>query len=515
MEHKNKIQKRFVLNIKHDQISLINTLELITSDINKVLKTMFYYHGIEEPSLGITIETFLEDSKKFTMQFITNWHYQIVYTIVIVDNEETLQNIKRIIEQKLPIYGTEELLEATLKEMNNKKNIISLALSSDYSNVNQQTVSIIQQALQNDDISLKICGLDATGILVWEEFYETVEFLYKNDSNQKIKEKAQEILTSYKGTDWVMVDLPSINQINSYNEQKLKNILENLKKEKKYKQAIHLIELYQASNAKEYWLTELGMLYIQTGEIKKAQDLFNKVLEFNPNYAEAYFARGNSFLYANPEQAIKDFTEALHIKPDYWNALLNQGIAYFNNLDYEEALDCFDKLIHQHPHDNAYYCRGNVFSVLSDYEKAKNDYSIALQLVEKEPSGDVPISYIYNNIGLLFFNQKKYEESLTYFDLAIRSDNYAMAYSNKANALSALERNEEAEENYEASVNISDGKSAKIMFEYGKFLLRVKNYDMAFVYFENVLELQPFNEEAQMLRDFADEKINEEFLDFE
>jgi len=58
--------------------------------------------------------------------------------------------------------------------------------------------------------------------------------------------------------------------------------------------------------------------YFKNKKYDEAIVEFSKVIQINPNRAEAYYCRG--FAYAqkrNPGQAIADYTKAIEINPDY------------------------------------------------------------------------------------------------------------------------------------------------------------------------------------------------------
>ena len=63
-----------------------------------------------------------------------------------------------------------------------------------------------------------------------------------------------------------------------------------------------------------------------------------------------------------------------------------------------------------------------------EYDFALSDYSQALELDSNDPSIKVRISFAYNELGLLSYDDKRYTESFDYFDLAIKSNPKVAAY---------------------------------------------------------------------------------------
>ena len=74
-------------------------------------------------------------------------------------------------------------------------------------------------------------------------------------------------------------------------------------------------------------------------QFKEAIDDFNKTLELNPNYTDGYNNRGLTYLLLNnTTAALKDFNQALIIKPDSILFLTNRIKAHIQNTSYDLAL---------------------------------------------------------------------------------------------------------------------------------------------------------------------------------
>ena len=63
----------------------------------------------------------------------------------------------------------------------------------------------------------------------------------------------------------------------------------------------------------------------------KAIEYLNNAIKLQPDYAQAYYNRGNAYyglgLY---QRAIKDYNETIRLKPKDVDAYYNRGNAYFN-----------------------------------------------------------------------------------------------------------------------------------------------------------------------------------------
>ena len=64
-------------------------------------------------------------------------------------------------------------------------------------------------------------------------------------------------------------------------------------------------------------LLELGKQKADAQDFLGAIADFNRAIEINPDYAEAYEYRGHAyFILENPEKAISDLTQAIEINPN-------------------------------------------------------------------------------------------------------------------------------------------------------------------------------------------------------
>ena len=61
---------------------------------------------------------------------------------------------------------------------------------------------------------------------------------------------------------------------------------------------------------------------------RKAIDAYSKCIEFDPKCDLCYYNRGNEYLFLKYYRfAIEDFTKAIEINPNNWDAYSNRGVA--------------------------------------------------------------------------------------------------------------------------------------------------------------------------------------------
>ncbi len=118
------------------------------------------------------------------------------------------------------------------------------------------------------------------------------------------------------------------------------------------------------------------------GNSTDAVKTFSMAIELNPQYAMAYYNRGVVYHnIGNDQQAIKDFNKAIELLPLVAEAYNNRGIAYGKLGNYQQAIKDFNKAIELNPQfAEAYQYRGLVYSNLGNNQQAVKDCNKAIEL---------------------------------------------------------------------------------------------------------------------------------------
>ncbi len=95
----------------------------------------------------------------------------------------------------------------------------------------------------------------------------------------------------------------------------------------------------QEKESKESWFyNKIGTACLRKGEFDRAILFFDKSLEVNPGYAEAYEMRGTTYSFKEEyDQAIADFNRAIEINPRLGEVYLGRAKAYFSKGEYEKS----------------------------------------------------------------------------------------------------------------------------------------------------------------------------------
>ncbi len=66
--------------------------------------------------------------------------------------------------------------------------------------------------------------------------------------------------------------------------------------------------------------------HLERGDYEQAIEDYNKAIELDPDFAEAYYLRGVAYyVFDDPEQAIEDFTKAIELDPNFASGLPFSG----------------------------------------------------------------------------------------------------------------------------------------------------------------------------------------------
>jgi len=194
----------------------------------------------------------------------------------------------------------------------------------------------------------------------------------------------------------------------------------------------------------------LGVIAGQSRRPEIAIELFSKVIEINPNNAEAHNNHVNALQELERiSEALDCYARAIQIKPDFALAHYNQGNALKKINMLNEALECCDKaIVIQRDYIEAFIHRGNLLIELKRFEEALKNYEQAISI---NPN----ISEAHSNRGNALQELNRFNEAIVSYDKAIQLKNeYATAYAKRGNSLLQLKRLDESAISYQQAINI-------------------------------------------------------------
>jgi tetratricopeptide (TPR) repeat protein len=204
--------------------------------------------------------------------------------------------------------------------------------------------------------------------------------------------------------------------------------------------SIVLIKLNKFENAEK--IINEGLLHHPKNKelLMGLVEIYEKLINHKPDYAEAHANLGNTFKELNMhEEALIAFNTAIILNPNLAEVFLNRGNVMLDLKKYQEALEDYEKAISIKPDfASAYSNRGITLRVLKRLDDALISYERAIKF---KPD----YAEAYFNRGIALNELNFLDEALASYDQAIKINPcYVEAYSNRGNVLQDLNCLDEA-----------------------------------------------------------------------
>ncbi|MGK7932889.1 MAG: tetratricopeptide repeat protein [Microcystaceae cyanobacterium] len=230
------------------------------------------------------------------------------------------------------------------------------------------------------------------------------------------------------------------------------------------------------------------------GNYTKAELIFRRVIEIEPNAADAYNNLGIALYYQGKlEEATISFRIAIQLNPNSATAYYNLGNTLRKQGKLEEATISFRIAIQLNPYYTyAYQNLGDALSAQGKYEEAITNYQMVLSLPNQQGTNQqgIPVSthvLAYQNLGNALYYQGKLEEAIESYRKAIQLNPYdASTYINLGLKVYFPEgRLEEAIKNVRIAIQLNPDNSfaytalGVVLDEQGKYEEAIESYRQA------------------------------------
>lgn len=184
---------------------------------------------------------------------------------------------------------------------------------------------------------------------------------------------------------------------------------------------------------------ERGKTALKQGKVYEALEIFSHLIAIAPK-AHLYYHRGTAYASKNQHAAaIRDFNEAISLKPDDPSYHLQRGMSLLESQQPQKAVDDFTRVLELDP-TNVYALanRARARFALNRTDMALDDVTEAIQHLQTNAS-------LYKLRGDIFCSTGSYDRAIADYDRAIElNPNYAVAYNNRGTALANMGKNKEA-----------------------------------------------------------------------
>ena len=253
-----------------------------------------------------------------------------------------------------------------------------------------------------------------------------------------------------------------------------------------YQQALDVNPTYDKAR------NNLGFALLQKGAVDPAVAQFQKALAINPNYAEAHNNLGNALMQKGQgDEALSEYQKALALNPNYADAHYNLGQALWQMKRTDEATTEFRRTLEINPdHADAHNSLGIALAQKGEMDEAIVEYQAALEI---DPNH---YTACYN-LGNALWLKGRRDEALAQLQKAVEiNSNFAEGYNNLGNLLLQMGQTDEAVLQWQKALAL---KPAFLGAHYnlGKALLQQGKIEEAVAQFEETLRLKPDFTEAQ------------------
>ena len=129
----------------------------------------------------------------------------------------------------------------------------------------------------------------------------------------------------------------------------------------------------------------IGIIYQDLGDFDKALEAYRTSIKINPQYEKAYNNLGIVLLLnGHYEESKEAFQNALDINPNNIESYINLGILYKKQGQFEKAIEYYQKALTINPlHGETHYNIGLLYEQLENHKMAISHYQKFIQLSSK------------------------------------------------------------------------------------------------------------------------------------
>ena len=153
-----------------------------------------------------------------------------------------------------------------------------------------------------------------------------------------------------------------------------------------------------------------GLAQLSRDDYARALPYFERAVESDPNYAEAWYQAGFCYgMLGRANEALRASKQAARLRPDWPDPYVNIGASSFALGSYKDAAEAYRQALKLDEKPDTYYALGLSLNKLNRTDEEILAYKRALNL-KPDHSGAM------EKLGLALFKQKRYAEAAASFE---------------------------------------------------------------------------------------------------
>jgi tetratricopeptide (TPR) repeat protein len=258
---------------------------------------------------------------------------------------------------------------------------------------------------------------------------------------------------------------------------------------------------HESTNNRASAYNSRGIAYFSKGENDRAMRDFDEAIRLKPKSPVLLYNRGFAYYSKGDyDRAIQDYDEAIGIFPKYLLAINDRGNAYYRKGDYDRAIRGYDDAIRLNPKTAITYAnRANAYRMKADYDRAIRDFDESIRLDPKDPGA-------IRSRGQLYTDKGDYGRAIGDLSEAIRlkSDD-AESYNARGFIYKQQGENDSAIRDLDQAIKLQP-KLALAFSNRGDAWRQRGDFDRAVIDLDEAIRLDPSMTPAYVYRGLAYEK---------
>lgn len=237
-------------------------------------------------------------------------------------------------------------------------------------------------------------------------------------------------------------------------------------------------ETQKSKRATAERLYSQGLAQLSRDDYSRAVTLFEKAVEIDLNYAEAWYQIGFCYgMMGQHAEALKASRQAARLRPEWAQVYLNIGASSFALREYKEAVEAYRQAIKfDENNPDAHFALGLSLGKLNRTDEEILAYKRALAIKPEYAN-------VYEQLGLAYFKLKRYAEALRAFEELKTYKPEATVYNYIGECYLELNKIQESIEAFNSAIGFNPDFE-KARFNLGRAYLKNGDRDSAQVQYE-------------------------------